>query len=238
MLSAAVLWRRGVPYGRIQRACLQLSAYSLLAILLFVVNSRWTTGRWFVGGDFFVAENEALGQPWLAWQQVMALQIIGHRHRLASMARRRAHRGDVRSIERTCLDNFVLAMAGAAAVPWYAYFNGHPLRVRYSLPMVTACTVFIATGLALVPARVRLLPASAVVAAMLLQLSPLDRTAPLIVESQRDAVNREGRWAVTEYLRDRYDGGTIMMSMGSLAHYMHDLARGFQHPRFSARGER
>ena len=30
--------------------------------------------------------------------------------------------------------------------------------------------------------------------------------------------------AVTAYLRDRYDGGTIMMSMGSLAHYMHDLS--------------
>ena len=71
VLSGAVLWRRGAPYGQIQRSCLQLSAYSLLAIFLFVVNSRWTTGRWFVGGDFFVAENAALGQPWLAWQQVM-----------------------------------------------------------------------------------------------------------------------------------------------------------------------
>jgi len=226
VLSGAVLWRRGAPYGQIQRSCLQLSAYSLLAIFLFVVNSRWTTGRWFVGGDFFVAENAALGQPWLAWQQVMeGLYKLSGTATVwpAWLAVVLIVATFVRSKERASIV-LVLALAGAAAVPWYAYFNGHPLRVRYSLPMVTACTVFIATGIALVPARLRLLPAAAVVAALLLQLSPLDRTAPLIAESQRDAVNREGRQAVTEYLRDRYDGGTIMMSMGSLAHYMHDLS--------------
>ncbi len=33
-----------------------------------------------------------------------------------------------------------------------------------------------------------------------------------------------GRRAVTAYLRTHYDGRPIMMSMGSLAHYMHDLS--------------
>jgi hypothetical protein len=225
-LSAAVLWRRGAAFRRIYRSCLQLSSYSLLAIFLFVVNSRWTTGRWFVGGDFFVPENAALGQPWLAWQQVMEGVYrlsgtatvwpawLGVLLIVATFARSRERASVI----------LVLALAAAAAVPWYAYVNGHPLRVRYSLTMVTACTVFVATGLGLVQARLRVLAAAAVIAAVLLQLSPLDRTAPLIAESQRDAVNREGRRAVTEYLRDRYDGGTIMMSMGSLAHYMHDLS--------------
>ena len=50
------------------------------------------------------------------------------------------------------------------------------------------------------------------------------RSAPVIVESQRDAQNMEGRRAVTAYLRTHYDGRPIMMSMGSLAHYMHDLS--------------
>ncbi len=226
LLSAAVLWRRGDPYGQIQRKCLQLSAYSLLAIFLFVANSRWTTGRWFVGGDFFVAENAALGQPWLAWQQVMeGLYKLSGTATVwpAWLAVVLIVVTFVRSRERASVV-LVLALAGAAVVPWYAYFNGHPLRVRYSLPLVTACTVFIATGLALVQQQLRVLAAAGVVAALLLQLSPLDRTAPLIAESQRDAVNQQGRRAVTEYLRDRYDGGTIMMSMGSLAHYMHDLS--------------
>ena len=45
----------------------------------------------------------------------------------------------------------------------------------------------------------------------------------MIAEAQRDATNKVGRGNVTNYLRDHWDGTTIMMSMGSLAHYMHDL---------------
>ena len=90
---------------------------------LFVVNSRWTTGRWFVGGDFFVAENEALGQLWLAWQQVME-----GLHRLSGtatvwpawLAVVLIVVTFVRSKERASTI-LVFAMAGAAAVPWYAY---------------------------------------------------------------------------------------------------------------------
>ena len=48
---------------------------------------------------------------------------------------------------------------------------------------------------------------------------------PLILESQRDAQNIAGRRAVTEYLRQHWDGSTIMMSVGSLARYMQDLSK-------------
>jgi hypothetical protein len=44
------------------------------------------------------------------------------------------------------------------------------------------------------------------------------------MESQREARNMEGRRAITSYLQAHYDGGGIMMSMGSLGHYMHDLS--------------
>ena len=37
---------------------------------LFLLNSRWTVGAWFVSSGFFVAENEALGRPLVAWEQV------------------------------------------------------------------------------------------------------------------------------------------------------------------------
>ena len=63
----------------------------------------------------------------------------------------------------------------------------------------------------------------AVVGWVALQSATFDARAPMIIEAQRDATNRIGRQAVTEYLRTHWDGTTIMMSMGSLAHYMHDL---------------
>jgi hypothetical protein len=50
-------------------------------------------------------------------------------------------------------------------------------------------------------------------------------TAPVVIESQREAPNQQGRIAVTDYLRAHWDGQPILMSMGSLAHYMHDLSR-------------
>src|SRR4030095_14971302 len=58
---------------------------------------------------------------------------------------------------------------------------------------------------------------------VVLQASPFDRGAPMIVEAQLDR-NVAGRRAVTECLQRDYDGTTIMASMGSLAHYMQELS--------------
>jgi hypothetical protein len=63
------------------------------------------------------------------------------------------------------------------------------------------------------------------VLAALLQGSPLDSSAPMIAEARRDQRNMQARSAVTRYLDQHYDGRLIMMSMGSLAHYMHDLSK-------------
>ena len=46
----------------------------------------------------------------------------------------------------------------------------------------------------------------------------------MIVEAQRVAAEDAGRTAVTRYLTAHWDGQPIMMSMGSLAQYMHDLS--------------
>ena len=56
------------------------------------------------------------------------------------------------------------------------------------------------------------------------QIRPFDPNAPVIVESQREAPNKAGRRAVTDYLTRHWDGQPILMSMGSLGHYMHDLS--------------
>jgi hypothetical protein len=88
-----------------------------------------------------------------------------------------------------------------------------------------ACSMIAAAGVALLPRRIRPVAAAGAVAAVLLQSGPLDRSAPLIAEAQRDADNMRARAAVTQYLEQHYDGRLVMMSMGSLAHYMHDLSK-------------
>jgi hypothetical protein len=226
VLAAAVLVRRGAGMWSAAAAAARLSAYPAMAIVIFLLNSRWTVGSWFVSGGFFVAENEAMGLPMLAWDQVREglyrlsgvwsvwPAYVGALLVVVTFAASRSRASLV----------LVLALAAAGALPWFAYYEGHPIRIRYSIPLVVACAAIIATAIGLLPRRVRDVAAAGIVAATLWQLSPLDRSAPLIAESQRDAPTSAGRQAVTDYLRAHHDGRAIMMSMGSLAHYMHDLS--------------
>ena len=228
VIAAAVLARRGARPGAVLGACGRLLLFPAAAILLFLINSRWTVGAWLVGAGFFVPENtDALGHPLVAWAQVREglYRLSGNAlvwsayggAALAVLAFLRS-----RALASTAL---VLALAAAAAFPCYAYVQGHPFRIRYDVPLVAACAALAGAGIGLLWSRVRPLAAAVVVAAALLQAPPLDREAPLIRESQRDADNMAGRRAVTAYLASHYDGRTIMMSMGSLGHYMQDLSR-------------
>jgi hypothetical protein len=229
-LAAAVLVRRGASVGEAIKAALKLGTYPAIAIAIFSANSRWTIGTWFIPRDFFVPENDALGRPALAWEQVReaALRLSG------SAAIWSGYAGAaltavafVRSRQRAGLV-LLLALFACALLPWYAYLQGHPLRVRYGLLLVAACGVLAGAGVGLLWRPLRLVAGAAIVAATLSQASPLDRRALLIVESQRDAESIAGRAAVTRYLLEHYDrdhDGPIMMSMGSLAHYMHELGR-------------
>jgi hypothetical protein len=225
-LAFAVLLRRGTPPRAATMAIARLAAYPTVAIALFLLNSRWTVGAWFVSAGFFVAENDAIGQPLLAWDQVREGV-----YRLSGSALVWPAYGGAALIvwafaRSRSLASMVLVLApvGAAALPWYAYFEGHPFRIRYGVPLVVACAALVGAGISLLPRVLRASAAIVAVAASIWQVSPLDRTAPVIVESQRDAQNMVGRRAVTAYLRTHYDGRPIMMSMGSLAHYMHDLS--------------
>ena len=233
-LALIVLVRRGVPYGLALRACARLSVYPAVAVMLFLVNSRWTTGEWIVSTGFFVAENEARGQGWLAWRQVR----LGTYQLSGSMLVWPAYLSAiligvafVRSRARASLA-IALALTASAALPWYAYLNGHPLRVRYSLPLVFAASILCGIGIGLLPRRVRGFAAALLVAVVLMHESPLDRRAPMVLEAQRDNANRAGRQPVTAYLTGHFDPAhddVIFVSMGSLAHYIHDLsAYGFQ----------
>jgi hypothetical protein len=226
-IAGAVLMRRGVGLRQALGASGKLAAWPASAVLLFLINSRWTVGTWFVSGGFFVPENtEALAHPLVAWAQVReGLYLVS-----GSALVWPAYAGTAlviytfaRSRSRASVA-LMLALAGAAALPWYAYLQGHPFRIRYDVPLVTACAALIGAGIGLLRSRARPFVAAIVVLAALIQSPPLDRSAPLITESARDAANAAGRLGVTAYLDAHYDRRTVMMSMGSLGHYMHDLS--------------
>jgi hypothetical protein len=229
LLAAVVVrLRRGERVDAVVRSTARLAAFPAAAALLFVANSRWTIGAWFVTGGFFVPENtDALGHPLVAWAQVREglyrlsgagaiwSAYAGAAVIVVSFARSRSHASLA----------ILLAAAAAAALPWYAYMQGHPFRIRYDVPLVAAAAALTGAGIGLLWPRIRPIVASMIVAAAFLQAHPIDQQAPLVVESQRDRANMAGRRAVTAYLVGHRDGRTIMMSMGSLGHYMQDLSR-------------
>ena len=227
LLAALALLRQGTRVRHTIRACTRLALYPAVAVILFAANSRWTIGSWFVPSGFFVPENAALGNALLAFGQVRTSL-----YQLSGTAWVWPAYGFTALLALTCLRSrtrapllLVLALAAAAVLPWYAYVLGHPLRVRYGFPLILACSVTTGTGIGLLWGPLRPMAAAVIIGWALTQSSPLDRHAPLVAESQRDAANRRGREAVTEYLRAHWDRTTIMMSMGSLAHYMHDLSK-------------
>ena len=200
--------------------------YPLAAILAFVVFSRVVIGEWFVAGGFYVPENTALGHPlealaqigWgvreLSGSAVLAIATGGLGALLLGslIDRRRAHVA------------IALAPVAAAALPWAAFVNGHPYRIRYMVPLIAAEAIGVGAAAGLLK-RARPAVATALVLLAAFEQGPLNRSAPMVVEAQWDRPNVAVRETVTDCLRARYAGDTIMASMGSLGHYMQELSR-------------
>ncbi len=227
VIATAIRVRRGEPWRTAGRAGLWLALLPVLAIAVFTLNSRWVVGAWFVPRGFFVAENvDAIGNPFVAWRQLDE----GLRSLSGSALVWSGYAGAgmiavsfVRSKSRTVLA-LLLALPAAALLPMLAYLQGHPFRIRYDAPLVVAAAAVAAAGIGLLHRRLQIPVALLVSLGALWQAPPLDRSAPLVLESQREAESMAGRRAVTAYLQQHYDGAPIMMSMGSLGHYMHDLS--------------
>ena len=238
--AAWALWRRGDPLGRACRRAAGIGLYPTTAIIAFVVFSRVVVGSWFVSSGFFVPENKAQGLPFAAaaeilWgtaelsgRAIIALAVAGGTALLvAGLAGRR--RSDWL---------IPVSLCGTATVPWSAFIAGHPFRIRYMVPLIAFEAVAVgalvgvagAAGGALgryQPALRRLGVAAAVLVAgaAAYSLHPLDARAPMVVEAQWDRPNVPYRQLVTNCLRARYDGTTVMASMGSLGHYMQETSR-------------
>ena len=232
-------WRRGAGRSTLMRRALRLGAWPALAVAVFLVNSRITVGSWFVSEGFYVPDPTYAHQAlrtltgiWWGTHQLSgyAIEIVA-----SGAAAVIAWRAMTRREDSALLIPLALFAAGAVAV--VAFYEGHPYRIRYMIPIVAACAVF--SGLAVgmisgsrtlartVKGRATLLPAmlAGVLLASLLVESPLwNMQAPMLLEAQWDHGASVGRRDVTACLARDYRGEKILASMGSLAHYMQELS--------------
>jgi len=218
-------WRRGEPLQMALRRVGAIALYPAAAVLAFTIVSRIVVGAWFVSDGFFVPENTALGHPMEAVKQIVwgaralssyALVVAAVVGLVALVAAGLADRS-----RAECL--IAAAALGTAAVPWVAFVKGHPYRIRYMVPLM-AIEAIAAGAAAGYFKRTRNIAAVALAVLALVDLRPLDLSAPMVVEAQWDRPNIAARQPVSDYLRAHYDGTSIMASMGSLGHYMQEVA--------------
>jgi hypothetical protein len=230
-------WRQGEVPALAGRRVAAIAVYPLLATCGFVVFSRVVIGQWFVASGFFVPENHALGRPLVAaaqiWYGLSSMSgrfvlTIGAAGIVALIAL-----GLARARWSPALT--AVALAATSALPWLAFLQGHPFRIRYMTPLLVAEAVGVgcAAGLAsAAAARHRALNGfgavalfAAVFAAIGYDMRPLDAQAPMVLEAQWDRPNVPLRARVTACLGEFKPGQKIMASMGSLGHYMQETSR-------------
>ena len=232
-LAAAVWarWRRGEPMPAALRGIARIAIYPALAIAAFLLVSRVVVGEWFVASGFFVPENKAAGDAWLAAKEIgwgvrqlsgpPLVWIGGTGLALgAALGVATKRRADALA---------AASLAAMSAIAWAAFYRGHPFRIRYMVPLVAVEAIgagFLAGAIPRRGARIASAAALLVVAAS--ELSPLDVRAPMIVEAQWDRPNLAERARVTACIGRLEPGPKIMASMGSLGHYMQEAsASGF-----------
>ena len=235
--AAWTRWRGGDPLGRALRRVGAIAVYPTLALIGFAFFSRAVVGQWFMSSDFFVPENHAQGLPVAA-----AAEIVWGTTQLSSgtlVALAGAGAAVLVALGLTVPRRASLlipvALAATAVVPWLAFLDGHPFRIRYMAPLIAfeavAAGAFAGLAAALVRSRrpalgwLAVVPVALVGGVAVFTLRPLNTTAPMVVEAQWDRPNAPFRRQVTLCLRARYDGSSVMASMGSLGHYMQETSR-------------
>jgi hypothetical protein len=223
--AAFVKWRQGAELAVVVRQIARLSIYPAAAVSGFVLMSRITIGEWFVTGGFYVPDPRLQGQPVAVIEALLQgisdlggsrLVLVGLASAVVLIAMALRRRQDTPLV-------MPLALLATAALPFYAYMSGHPFRIRYEVPLVFGAAAAIGTAIGLTR-RAAVPAAIAVLTAVLLQARPFDPRAPMVLEAQLDRENSLGRRRVTECFRQSYDGTSILISMGALAHYIQELS--------------
>ena len=204
-----------------------------MAIIGFAIFSRVVIGEWFVAGGFFVAENKAIGDPMIAAKEIgwgirtasgpmlLSLGVAGTAVLAVIGLARRQH----------AVVLIPVALVTMAAIPWTAFIDGHPFRLRYVVPLVAMQAVGAGalTGLLRLGApkrdpleggRTQAVGALLLALVVAYELRPFDASAPMVAEAQWDRPNLPVRATVTKCLGSPGSGEQVMASMGSLGHYM------------------
>ena len=254
-VAAFALWRQGRPLSLVVRQTWRLAQWPAAAVVLFLVLSRLTVGAWFVSGGFYERDPtydaqavKSLLAIWWGTHRLSGyvIEIVGLT--AAAWVVWRAVRNPDESPNLVTVGLFA-----AAALPAYAFYEAHPFRIRYMVPVVTACALFCGVAVGALSGRSdqpplfelrRSAPALAkadrtgptkspatawllallLIAATLIESPPWSRSSPLLVEAQLDAANSAARQQVTACLAPAYHGEKVLASMGSLAHYMQELS--------------
>ncbi len=222
--SVFAWWRRGHAMADVLRVHARLALYPILTVLAFIIFSRIAVGEWFVSTGFFVPDESLRGQPAAIFERIVngTQSLTGAwLLRFAGLATLVVGGIGLASASRSPM-LIPLALFGSVALPASAYLSGHPFRMRYEIPLVIACAVAVGLGVGLLR-RVAPVVAGVVLVMVLVESQPFDPHAPMIREARLDP-NVHAREHVTACLQNRYRGGTVMMSMGALGHYMQELS--------------
>jgi hypothetical protein len=231
-LAAAWLasWRRGARADAALSRVARLAVWPAAAVLVFLVNSRITVGAWFVSGGFYVPDPTYQGK---VVRTLVSLWWGTHElsgYLLASAAVTAAAALALRALRRERASSVLpLALLAAGALPFVAFVEGHPYRIRYMVPLVAASATLAGIGIGMIGSSRRPLLAwiggLLLVAGTAIESPPWARNTPLLAEAQWDRPNSAARRRVTACLAPAYRDEKILTSMGSLAHYMQELSR-------------
>ncbi len=208
----------------------------LVGILGFLILGRASTGQWPMSESFFVTDPELLHHPIGVLDKMATgfLDLAGTPLALAGLAGLAVLLVRIRRAPQLLV--FAAPLA-ASALPFLAFYAGHPFRVRYLVPLVLAMAILTAFAIGVLPRRFRAAAALLLTAGIIWGRTPFDSNAPMVVEAQWETPFRVERERVTAALVERDDGSPILASMGSLAHYMHETSRvGFPLKRFLHEG--
>jgi hypothetical protein len=225
-LSAAALWRCSGSVRVALKSTAKLAIYPAVAIAFFFFHSWFTTGAWFVTGGFFVPDNIAHGRPLTALMAV----VYGIRVLIGTPFAALALIGTAAALWRGLQREYgaalvILGLGGLMALPAYAFYEGHPFRMRYMIAPAVGAIVFIGIALGTLRGRWRRAALSLVAVWLVFTARPLNPQAAMVQEAQWDRPFSIGRKNVTACLMRDYRGEPILASMGSLAHYMQELSQ-------------
>jgi hypothetical protein len=225
-LACIALWRRGLTPLKALMESARLAMFPALAIVAFFVHSWFTTGAWFVTSGFYVPDNVAHGNLLKAFMAVVYGMRVLIGNPLVLVALAGVVMVLIRGLSRPkhAASLIALALVAFVALPTYAFFQGHPFRMRYIVAPTVGASVFAGIAVGLLRGWMGRAAALALAVWIAFAARPFDPQAPMVQEAQWDVPFSMGRKHVTACLMRDYHGEPILASMGSLAHYMQELS--------------